>query len=211
VQFFEPFLKIANKPANLGLIMAVSKQFFAAFVLVILVSACAYHPRFGKRQIPGGYRSIAVPVFKNNTHEAGVEVFFTNAFIREMQRSKIGLVSNRDSAQVTVEGVVDSVAYLPGSLVQAGDPNAKLLRGTALNQTYRVIVVSTLRLRRNSDQKILWEGAFTKESIYYTPRIDIEPLTGANALYNHSARYQNIEFLAADMMTEAHDRLTENF
>jgi hypothetical protein len=187
------------------------KWIFVLILFCLLAPACAYHPGFGDRQIPGGYRSIAVPVFKNNTHEAGVEVFFTNAFIREMQRSKIGLLSDRNSAQVTVEGVVDGISYVPHGVVEAGVTNSKLPSGTALNQTYGVVAASTLRLRRNSDQKILWEGSFSKESSYDTPRIGIEPLTGANALYNHSARYQNIEMLAADMMTEAHDRLTENF
>ncbi len=194
--------------------MTFSKQLLTVSIFgllaALLATACAYHPGFGDRQIPGGYRAIAVPVFKNSTHEAGVEVFFTNAFIREMQRSKIGLLSDKDSAQVTVEGFVDGISFVPGGVV-ADDPNAKLPRGTALNTTYSIVAVATLRLRRNSDQKILWEGSFSRQSSYYTPRIGIEPLTGANALYNHSARYQNIELLAADMMTEAHDRLTENF
>ena len=181
-----------------------------ALMVADLVAGCAYHLGSGERQVPGGYRAIAVPVFKNKSQEAGIEVYFTNAMIRELERSSIGRVSDKTDAQVTLEGIINSVSYI------AGAPISDTLLGsippnTILNGEYRILVVGTVTLRRNSDQKILWEGGFNGEKSYLTPRIGLPGLTGANALYNNSARYQNIEQMASDLMAETYDRLTENF
>lgn len=178
------------------------------------LTACAYHMGAGERHIPGGYRAVAVPVFKNVTHEVGAEVYFTNSFILEMQRSGIGVLSSKENSQVTVEGTIERIGYTGGgpSLGAGFLPGGNgLPNGVMLNGTVSIGVLVTLRLRRNSDQKVLWEGSFTKELAYRTPQMGYEPLSGANALYNQSAKMQNLETLAQDMMSEAHDRLTENF
>jgi Lipopolysaccharide-assembly len=196
-----------------GPIRNLTRGFGAAFCgLLVLcgLSGCAYHMGHGDRQIPGGYRTVAVPVFKNNTIESGVEVYFTNAFIREMQRSQIGMLTEKANAQVAVEGVVESVTYIPMVTVKSDNTNT-LPPGTVLNTSYAILVTTSVTLRRLSDQKVLWQGSFQKKRSYQTPKIFREDYNASNALYNHSAQYQNIELLAADMMTEAHDRLTENF
>jgi hypothetical protein len=168
-------------------------------------SGCAYHAGRGDRQLPGGYRTVAIPMFKNNTHDAGIEVYLTNALVRELERMKIGRVANQAEAQTTLFGLVQDITYTPNSTNLI--PN-----GSKLNQQYLINLKVNLRLVRNSDQKLLWEGAFTREQSYNTPQIiTTEALTSANALYNHSARYQNLEIMANDLMAEAHDRLTENF
>ena len=194
--------------------LASTARFVSAIVSICILAGCAYHMGYGDRQIPGGYRTVAVPVFKNTSHEAGIEVYFTNAFIREMQRSHIGTIADKANAQVTLEGTIDGVTYVRASpiLGQGFGPGGNgYANGTVLNSAVRIGVASTLRLRRNSDQKILWEGSFTREQSYSAPTIGNESLSAMNALYDHSARYQNIEVLAQDMMSEAHDRLTENF
>jgi hypothetical protein len=178
--------------------------------LTLVTASCAYRMGYGNREIPGGYQAIAVPVFNNQTHESGIEVFFTNAIIRELERARIGRVADQASSQVTLEGRVMSVDYIPVNTVSEREA-PYLPANTILNTQYRVNVVVAMSLRRNSDQRVLWEGSFSREQSYLTPRIGIEGLTSANALYNHSARYQTIESMAADLMAEAHDRLTENF
>lgn len=180
-----------------------------AFVAVstALATGCAY--RFGEadREIPGGYRTVAVPTFKNASQEAGIEVYFTNAIVREFERSRIGRVTSRSEAQTTLQGVIDSVQFAGGSPVEG----TFLPSGAILNTQYRVVVTTSLTLIRNSDQKVLWQGQFSNERSYLAPIIGIEGLNSANATYNQSARYQNIQAMAADLMTEAHNRLTENF
>lgn len=180
-----------------------------AFATLVIATGCAY--RFGEtdREIPGGYRTVAVPTFKNRTQEAGIEVYFTNAIVREIERSRIGRVTSRRDAQTTLEGSIDTVQYAGGSPIDS--TGGFLPAETVLNTQYRIVVTTTLVLVRNSDQKQLWSGQFSNERSYLAPIIGIEGLNSANATYNQSARYQNIQAMAADMMTEAHNRLTENF
>src|SRR5207237_559011 len=145
---------------------------------VLCACACAsYRVGSVNRQLPGGYQAVAVPVFKNQTHEAGVEVYFTNALIREMERSRIASVTDKSGAQATLEGSVDSVVYAGEGPEQGDSNNSPIPAGSILNTSFRVIASVSLRLRRNSDQRVLWEGVFNKEQSYHTPQIGIEPLT----------------------------------
>ncbi|MES2854332.1 MAG: LptE family protein, partial [Bdellovibrionota bacterium] len=84
-------------------------------LLAFALSACSYRVGDQERDIPGGYRTVAVPVFKNKTMETGIEVFFTNAIIREFERSRIGRVTDRASSQTTLEGEISSVEYMPST------------------------------------------------------------------------------------------------
>jgi hypothetical protein len=192
--------------------LSLSAQGLGVLCLSVAMVGCAYRSGQADRQLPGGYRAVAVPMFKNLTHEAGVEVYFTNAFIRELERARVGRVSAKSESQATIEGSIDSISYSTSNQVKSdGDAGKFLPADSILNTEYRILLTATLRLRRNSDQKVLWEGGFSGERSYLAPKIGAEGLNSANALYNHSARYQNIQLMAADLMVEAHDRLTENF
>lgn len=177
---------------------------------VTLGSACAYTGGFGNRALPGGYSLVSVPVFRNQTIEAGGEVYFTNALIRELERSKVVKIVSKSDAQATVEGVVENIAFVPGSKSEAA-PGNSLPAQTVLTTSYSVRVTTRITLRRNSDQVVLWTNVFEGERSYNAPQITLPGVNSANATYNHSARHQTIAALALDMMAEAHDRLTENF
>jgi hypothetical protein len=185
-------------------------------LLSFAIAGCAYHFGDQERDIPGGYRTVAVPVFKNKTMETGIEVYFTNAMIREFERSRIGSVTEQAQAQTTLEGTIDSVEYIPTSEISNSDKKngittKPLPEFSVLTTEYRIFVRTTLRLLRNSDKKVLWEGNFEGERSYLAPKIGKAVINTANPLYNQSARYQNIQVMAGDIMNEAHNRLTENF
>ena len=176
------------------------------------VTACAYQVGGAGREIPGGYRTVAVPVFKNKTQEPGVEVYFTNALVREFERGGIGKVTSKQNAQTTLYGTIDSITYVPGTQIEAGqDAGSGLPSNTVLTTDYRILLQTTLVLVRNSDGKVLWQGGFGGEKSYLSPKIALPSLNSANATYNQSARFQNIQVLANDLMNEAHSRVTENF
>lgn len=176
-----------------------------------MTTACSYKLGFRERGIPGGYDNVAIPVFKNQTIEAGSEVYFTNAMIQELERSRLAHIVNKDLAQVTLEGVLESINYVGESPLLDAQRNPFLPGNIALNLGYRIYAIVGLRLVRNYDQKILWTSKFQGERSYLAPNIGSPTLNSADATYNHSAHYQNIAQLAVDMMSEAHDRLTENF
>ena len=180
--------------------------------LVGLSSGCAYSIGTGERRLPEGYKLVSIPVFKNSTQEVGIEVPFTNAIIRELERSQIARVVPKSDAQVVLEGVVEKVQYEVANQVSCGTTGVCLVPpGTILNTEYRVTVSTRLILRRLSDGQALWSEAFSTQKSYLAPKIGIEGLNSANALYNHSARHENISAMAVDLMSEAYGRLTENF
>ncbi len=192
--------------------MKMSAFHFSLWITIVLVvTGCAYHGGFGNRGMPGGYTLIAVPTFKNITFEAGTEVYFTNAIIRELNRSHVASIVDKAEAQATLEGVVEKIAYTATSQRSAKDEGSPLPKGTALTDVNRVYVASRVTLRRNSDGTILWTQVFTSERVYLPPLVATPGLNSVNALYDHSARFQAVAAVALDMMAEAHDRLTENF
>lgn len=204
-QIFSQLVKILPKANSLKFVIV-------AAVFAATMSGCAYRVGDFDRQIPGGYRTIAIPVFKNKTMEAGIETYFTNAVIREFQRGRVGKVVSKNDAQTTLEGSIDSITYRVSSQVEAGTPDTLgLPSNTILNTEYRIVLVTSIRVRRNSDEKVLWEGSFNGERSYLAPRIGAPSVNSANAIYNQSARNQNIATMASELMIEAHNRITENF
>ncbi len=184
--------------------------FFAGSALVLtLACSCSYKIGFSDRGIPGGYENVAVPVFKNATIEAGAEVYFTNAIILELERSRLARIVSKDLAQVTLDGQVASITYVPENPLLGA--NSLFPAGVVPTLGYRIYCRVNMYLKRNYDQKLLWKSEFNGERTYNAPIIGTAGLNSADATYNHSAHYQNIAQLANDMMAEAHDRLTENF
>jgi hypothetical protein len=180
------------------------------FLTSILMSGCAYQLGAGLRAMPGGYDKIAVPVFSNLTKEVGLESFFTSAMIEEIERSKMAAVTNKDFAQLILEGTISSIEFKPGAQLTRADLQ-KLPDRVVLTKEYRIVLKVDMVLRKKSDDKIIWSGSFSGEQRYAAPQIAEPVINSVNALYNHSARYQNAKLLAKDMMSEAHDRMTENF
>jgi hypothetical protein len=87
-----------------------------------------------------------------------------------------------------------------------------------LNTQYQVVVTVRMNARKNSDHSILWTSDFTSQRQYLAPLLGLPALANgtpgintAAPLYNQSSRVETIRLLARDMMSEAHDRITENF
>jgi hypothetical protein len=80
-----------------------------------------------------------------------------------------------------------------------------------LGTKYQVTVNATVRLRRKSDLTVLWEGTFSRSKPYSASLVTMSGINSVNPLYNLSAKRQNIEVMATEMMSETHDRITENF
>jgi len=178
----------------------------------LLLSGCAYHIGMSSRSLPGGYKYLSIPVFKNSTYETGIEVGFTNSLVQEFERSQIGKVTSENLSDVKIVGVVESVQYLPGGKLVSGSGNAPYLpEGNVLASDYRILVSVSVRIIRQADNTQIWAGTFAGERTYVPPQVTLAGVNSVNPLYNLSARRQNIDSVANDMMAEAHDRITENF
>ena len=157
--------------------------------------------------MPGGYKQVAIPVFRNSTQDVGIEMSFTNALIRRFARSEVARVSDKDLAPVVLEGTIKEIKTVEGSAAAT----SSLPAGAVLITDYRLLVTSQLVLRRKSDDKILWQGAFHNEQAVQSPRVGTAVLNSVDATYNHNIRIEKIALAAEEMMSEAHDRMTENF
>lgn len=188
---------------------------YSFLLFVVLTSTgCAYRFGYVQRDLPGGYKQVAIPVFKNATQEVGLETFFTNALIRQFNRSQVAKVADKQQSPVTIHGQVKKITYRQTSTVdgnKADENKINIPKNTVLAVEYRVLVDAEVILQRNSDNKILWQGTFNNESVYAAPQVGMAIANSVNPLYNHSARMELFETAARDMMAEAHDRMTENF
>lgn len=190
------------------------KQFFRLALILILIqspifllSSCAYRLGSPDRSLSGGYKQLTIPIFRNMTQETGIEVAFTNALIQEFQRTKTGRVVEPSQAEVQVDGEISSIQYLPGGKKEEGS----LPTGAVLASAYTILLKVKITVHRFSDRSVLWQGTFSGERSYTAPQVTQGGLNTVNPLYNLSARRQNIDAMALDMMAEAHDRMTENF
>lgn len=190
--------------------MIPSVKLSFAVVLSFLLCGCAYRWGYRDNKLAGGYEQLAIPVFKNHSLEPGIEIYFTNALISQFTRSKVATVVDPSQAPVTMQGLIKEVRYEGGALVEPSADN-KLPRSTVLNTQYTVHVRVYLKLVRNSDNSVIWESEFNNDKLYVAPHLGSPGINSTNALYNQSVRDSTIAKLADDMMTEAHDRATENF
>ncbi|MFP5518828.1 MAG: LptE family protein [Bdellovibrionia bacterium] len=189
-----------------------ARQFIQLFVIIFLLSGCAYRLGTSTRTIPGGAKKIAIPVFTNKTAEPGIEMAFTNALLQEFYRSKVANVVGKAQAETLLTGTIKSLEYLPGAKKTSGDSSVPFLsEGAVLATEYRILLKVELRVIENATGRVLWSGDFDGERTYIAPQVTLAGVNSVNPLYNLSARRQNIEVVALDLMAEAHDRITENF
>ena len=188
------------------------KKTISSFILTSLLFGvgCSYHFGFHQQKLPGGYDQVAIPIFKNKTTEVGIETYFTNEIIRQLARSGVAKVISKDKASVTLEGVIEDlkinrVATVTQSAIR------HLPSGVILTTSYRIQVGVRFFLRRNSDNRVLWENVFRNEQSYFAPQLGSAGVNSANALYNQNARHQTLAKMAADMMVHVHDQLVESF
>jgi curli biogenesis system outer membrane secretion channel CsgG len=174
-------------------------------IFCLILQGCSYHLGYGKRRLKGGYTEVAIPMFKNKTNDVNIETYFTNSLIREFHRSRVASVRSKIFAPVTVEGTVTDIQISRGGIgTGVGLPGE-----TSLASSYRVVISTQLRLKRNSDGKIIWSSQFEGEQVYLAPQVKSAGINTVNPLYNNSIRQDLYEQIAKDIMNIAYNRMTE--
>jgi len=87
------------------------KRLIAPCVLALLIPGCASQPGLGYGFDTGhdtDYRTIAVPVFENQTYEVGLEAELTEAIVKEIQRGTNWSVTSVSNADTVLTGVIRS-------------------------------------------------------------------------------------------------------
>jgi len=182
--------------------------------IVIFQFGCAYKLSSSTDSLPGHVKSIYLPIFKNNSTEPGVEVYFTNALKKEMLTSKkLQLFNDENQSDAVMYGKIKSVEINSDESVAESNQNSKnyLPRGTVISTQVKVVVTVGLELKKANSSQVLWSSEF-KQSLNYTPpQVTLPVINSTNNLYNLSARRQTLETLANQMMQLAFDRMVDNF
>jgi hypothetical protein len=199
---------------NLHSFFANSFKTFVVSATSLYLLGCGYTLGYRERNIPGGYNEVAVPIFENATSLVGIEGAFTNELVQRFNRSRVAVVLPKDLSPVFIQGVIKEVKFDHGSQIDGNnsdEDNIELPDNTVLTVEYRLNITADISLIRTSDKKVLWQGRFQNERVLNAPQIGLSGINSANALYAQNAKLDLIKKMAADMMGDAHDRMTENF
>ncbi len=95
--------------------------------------------------VPPGLNSVAIPTFKNQTFEPGIEVPFTQAFLREFIQDRRVNVVDRAEADSVLEGIIKYFSIYSVSYDKSG-----------FVMEYQTNVILDLTLKDRTG-KVLWE------------------------------------------------------
>ncbi len=182
---------------------------------------CGYNWGHQTRELPGGHKTVYVELFKNPTKELGLELYFAKAITQELERSGFAIVTDESIAELVIKGDILS-ADVVGA---ASSPNFNSIdySGTtpatrenipysaSFWTSYTVNLAVNLRAVRSRDKHLVWQSTISDSDSFQSSRLRRQGLRSSNVLYNEARKKQTIKLLAKEMMTDAFDRLTENF
>lgn len=130
------------------------KKYFFIFCLFLLLG-CGYQFVGRETHLPRGLSSVAIPTFVNQTYEPGIEVPFTQGFLREFIRDRRVKVLERAEADSVLEGVVKTFQIYSVAYDRSG-----------LATEYQTTIVVDLTLKKRTGE-ILWKEIDLSESRWY--------------------------------------------
>ena len=178
-------------------------------ILISLVSiSCAYELGYQSKNLPDDHTVIKIPMFTNETKIVGAETYFTNELKRQFYRSKIAKI--KSDAPVKIIGKIRRI-YIDQDARGSKEDFPNLPENTVVTTSYNMTIDVKIEMIRKADNKIIWQSEFSDFLLYSGAQLKVEGVNSSNTIYNQSAIQNNIQQLATIMMSEAHNRLTENF
>ena len=180
--------------------------------MFLFISACGFYRLTGtQRQLPRGYHRIFVQGFENNTQIPGLESYFKEALIDQLQLAQdIRVTGKKEEAEVLASGTLEKVSHQLQGL-ESSLPSNYLPKKTVLAESYVVTLRVHLKLTSTKEGTTLHNHTFSGERAYKAPFITAIGLNTLNALYAHSEHHHQIQLLAKEMMAKAYNYFTENF
>lgn len=128
---------------------------------MILFAGCGYQMVGKETHVPSGLTSIAIPTFLNQTLEPGIEVPFTQGFLREFIQDRRVRVVNRREADSILEGVIKSFDIYSVAYDRSG-----------IAVEYQTTVVIDLMLKKQNGE-ILWKEQDLSETRWYRTTLSV--------------------------------------
>ena len=160
-------------------------------LLLFLPIGCGYQLAGKTTHLPPGVTSIAIPTLTNLTLEPGLEIHFTQAFLREFIQDKRVSVVSRQTADSTLEGIIKSFTMFSVSYDTSG---------YALE--YQTIVIMDLTLKKR-DGVILWREKDLMERAWYR--------TSPSVIATEDNKNNAIQQIAKSLAEKVRNRFFYNF
>ncbi len=160
-------------------------------LFIILIGGCGYKMVGKETHLPTGIRSLAIPTFENQTFEPGVEIPFTNGFLREFIQDQRVRVVGRSEADSILEGVIKAFQIHSVSYDRSG-----------IALEYQTTIVIDLTLKGKNGE-VLWTEKNLSESRVYRASTHI--------LISESNKAEAIHSLARFMAERIRNRFFYNF
>ena len=123
---------------------ACSLFFFAA----LLFTSCGYNFTGSGAKLPAGVRSVAIPIFGNQTLQTGIETDLTRALVDRFVSARQLSVTSQSEADAVLSGTVKSFLNTP----------AAVTLGTQAATEYRATLIVEATFKRQQDGRVLWKG-----------------------------------------------------
>jgi hypothetical protein len=160
-------------------------------LLFFFISACGYHFSGQGNPFSEDIKTIAIPVFSNQTGEAGFENYLTNQLVYEFtSRKRLRVIDIKD-ADVVLKGKIRSINL----------PDISFSGSYHGLERKAVVTVEAVLERR--DGSVLWQDKdIIREEVY---KVESSPLA------TESNKQAALHKIAADLAEMIHMRIFEDF
>lgn len=161
------------------------------FLCFLLLTGCGYQLVGRETHVPPDLTSVAIPTFANQTLEPGIEVPFTQGFLKEFIRERRVKVLDRKEADSILEGVIKSFQRYSVSYDRSG-----------LATEYQTTVVIDLVLKKKNGET-LWVEKDISETRWYK--------TSSAVLISESSKEAAIQQIGEFIAARVRNRFYYNF
>jgi Lipopolysaccharide-assembly len=128
-------------------------------VIVLTLTSCAYKLSSRSQLLPGNVKRVQIPLFKNNSTEPGIEVFFTNALKAEALKSSVVTIQDEESSSDGIlTGTISAISVVAEESILEAKSTDYLPAETVLATQYKVTAAVDLILKKKGSSEVLWSG-----------------------------------------------------
>ncbi len=164
---------------------------FLPLLLLILFWGCGYQLAGKETHLPPGLNSVAIPTLINKTLEPGIEIQFTQAFLREFIQDRRVKVVDRNEADSILVGTIKTFYLLSVSYDKAG-----------FASEFQTVVTMDIALKKRNGE-ILWQDKDLLERAWYR--------TSASAIASEDNKQNAIQQAARSMAERVRNRFFYDF
>jgi len=164
---------------------------YLSIASIIVFTGCGYQLVGKETHVPPGLTSVAIPTFVNQTFEPGIEIQFTQGFLREFIRERRVKVLDRGDADSTLEGIIKYFSIASVSYDQSG-----------FVLEYQTTVIIDLTLKKRTGE-VIWKESDLSETRWYH--------ASSNVLFNEASKAAAVQEIGTFMAQRVRNRFFYNF